>query len=106
MGELPDGREFLFGLLARRPVGLLPVNAGCGSCEPGRSEPVPARMWPPTRRFDMAIATPRNFGKIWLSTLARTGREGRSLSSGALRVLPRAALLPVSQIGRASCRER
>jgi hypothetical protein len=30
----------------------------------------------------MAIATPRNFGKIWLSTLARTGREGRSLSSG------------------------
>ena len=35
-------------------------------------------------------------GKIWLSTLPSVGREGRSLSSGALRVLPRAALLPVT----------
>ena len=50
----------------------------------------------PTRRFDMAIATSRNFGKKWLSTLPGVGRERWILSAGALRVLPRAALLPVT----------
>ena len=58
---------------------------------------IPApRTWPELGDLTWLSRRLGTSGKTWLSMLPSVGRERWVLSSGALRVLPRAALLPVT----------
>jgi hypothetical protein len=83
---------------------LVPRHAGHDSCRTGRSEPAPECTWSPIPDLTLLGHIPRDMrlrhletsGRIRLSTLPRIGSMLPNLSSGGLRVLPRAAPLPVT----------
>src|ERR1017187_8562006 len=65
------------------PVTAVAEPAGPSQLQHARGRPLGDLTWL-ARRLGTS-------GRIWLSTLPRMGRDTGSLSSGALRVLPRAA---------------
>jgi hypothetical protein len=72
------------------------MRSGMQTVRPSARTAMATPGYLPSCSRDSVVTVPGNFGRIWLSTLPRMARARACLSSGTVRVLPRAALPPVT----------